>query len=256
VAFQELPTPGKPKPFGQLLVESVRLYRSAFLPMVAVAALGILLSIGLETMWTASSLTAALAWSLVTQIPIFIAEASLIVLAGQVRQQQLPSIPIALAVSFGLAPKYVTGSLLINLAGTGSLVLTSLPPAVFVGIAVGLFLTARWALFGPLVVVEHLRVTDALRASWNLVKGRTFRTLGMVLVLQVAILSGTLLALGVAGANSPLGLQVLLRTAGQAIATPLAVIFVLLLYEDYRRLERERDRERTGDAPELPLAPQ
>jgi hypothetical protein len=46
----------------------------------------------------------------------------------------------------------------------------------------GLFLAARWSLVTPVVVLEKLGATDALRRSWELVRGHTWTVLGVVLV--------------------------------------------------------------------------
>ena len=46
----------------------------------------------------------------------------------------------------------------------------------------GLFLAARWSLVTPVVVLEKLGATDALRRSWELVRGQTWTVLGVVLL--------------------------------------------------------------------------
>jgi len=46
----------------------------------------------------------------------------------------------------------------------------------------GLFLLTRWIVVTPVVVLEEKRATDALRRSWELVRGHGLRAFGVILV--------------------------------------------------------------------------
>jgi hypothetical protein len=46
----------------------------------------------------------------------------------------------------------------------------------------GLFLLTRWVLVTPVVVLEGLRATDALRRSWQLVRGHSWTAFGVIVI--------------------------------------------------------------------------
>jgi hypothetical protein len=46
----------------------------------------------------------------------------------------------------------------------------------------GLLLLTRWVLVTPVVVLERLRAREALRRSWNLVKGQSWTVFGVIVV--------------------------------------------------------------------------
>lgn len=52
----------------------------------------------------------------------------------------------------------------------------------------GLFLLTRWVLVTPVVVLERLGATDALRRSWQLVRGNGWTVFGVILVTLVLAL--------------------------------------------------------------------
>ena len=143
------------------------------MPFVATAAIGGLISSTMSFTWVPSGLLAVLLWALIVQIPLFVAEAALIVMALQVQKGQPPGVSTAYLSAFAVASQYVAGSLLI-----GAVLL--LGGLSIIGIVAGLFLFARWGLFGPIVVMEQQSMGDALRASWRLVKGRTHAPHGHV----------------------------------------------------------------------------
>ena len=254
MAFQQLPPPDQPKPFAELLTESARLYRQAFVPFAAAAAIGSLLAAFIAVLAPASDVAnlTLLLWILAAQAPTFLAEAAVTVLALRVKDQLPAEIAGAFVVAFTMAPWYVGGkSLIWALLFIPFLII---PLGAFVLIPLSLFLLARWGLFGPLVVAEHRSIIDALRTSWNLVKGRTWLTLGRLLVLQVGVVLITLLADGIA-ATGPLGARIVLPALAQAVTLPFVTIFVLLLYEDYRRLATMRLTEPPNSPPQtLPPA--
>ena len=238
MASEQLPFPGEPHPFPLVLGDALQLYRQAFVPFIAVAAIGGLISSTMSFAYVPSELPPVLLWALIVQMPLFVAEAALIVLALQVQKGQPPGITGAYLSAFAVAPQYVAGSLLI----AAGLLLGGLS---IVGIVAGLFFFARWGLFGPIVVVEQQAMGEALRASWRLVKGRTMRTMVMLLVVQLVIPAVSFLVQSVVSNSAPLGARIAFSTLGQAVALPLVPLFALLLYQDYLRL-------RSSDHPEAP----
>ncbi len=238
MASEQFPLPDEPNPFSQVLGDTLQLYRQAFAPFVAIAAIAGLISSTMSFTYTPSGLFEVLLWALIVQIPLFVAEAALIVLALQVQQGQSPNIATAYLSAFTVAAQYVAGSLLI-----GAVLL--LGGISIVGIVAGLFLFARWGLFGPIVVMEQQSMGVALRASWRLVKGRTMRTMVMLLVVQLVLPAVSFLMQSVVGNAAPLGARIVFSTLGQAVALPLVPLFALLLYQDYLRLQ-------SSDQPEEP----
>lgn len=227
---QRPPEETTPKPFDHLLADSIRLYKSAFWPMVAVAAVGGLIANSLGVLLDTSNVAAVLTWTLITRVPTFVAEAVLIGLAWRVLQDEPPDVPATLGTIVPLAPQYVVGSLIIGAA----LLLSAL---TIVGIVIGLFLLARWGLFGPIMVLEQRSMTESMRRSWHLVEGRTLRTVGMLVGVQLILFIVTLAAQLLVGSDGPALARVVLATIGQALALPVIAIFVLYLYIDYLRLE-------------------
>lgn len=59
----------------------------------------------------------------------------------------------------------------------------------------GLFLLTRWILFAPVVVLERLPATDALRRSWNLVRGHGWTVFAVILLTLILSAVGQALAL-------------------------------------------------------------
>ena len=230
MSFQQPPSPDQPKSFDLLLRQSFDLYRRAWLPLITIAAVGSLTTNLLLAFLTPSTILVALTWIVVAQVPTFIAEAALISMVWRVERDQPAEIASALSVAFGLGPRYVAGRILV-------VVILSVGITTIVGIPIALFLFARWGLFGPAVVVEQRSTIESLRVSWNMVTNRTFRTLGMLIVMQLAVFAVSFTVQTLAGATS-LGAQVLLATVSQAAVIPLATTFTLLLYEDYVRLDR------------------
>jgi hypothetical protein len=118
--------------------------------------------------------------------------------------------------------------------------------AVFVG--------TRLALASAALVLERLRVAEAMRRSWRLVRGDTWRVLGIIVVTQllIAVFSGVvsfpfsmgagfLSAQGAGSAAVAAGMAVLLAV-GQTLAAMLTYPFTAgvygLLYAD-RRMRAE-----------------
>ncbi|MBA2461160.1 MAG: glycerophosphoryl diester phosphodiesterase membrane domain-containing protein [Actinobacteria bacterium] len=61
----------------------------------------------------------------------------------------------------------------------------------------GLFLLTRWVLVTPAVVLERLGPTDALRRSWDLVKGHGWTAFGVIVVTIILAAAAQFLFIGV-----------------------------------------------------------
>ncbi len=61
----------------------------------------------------------------------------------------------------------------------------------------GLFLLTRWVLVTPVVVLERLGATDALRRSWHLVKGHGWTVFGVIVVTVLLALVAQVLFISV-----------------------------------------------------------
>lgn len=114
------------------------------------------------------------------------------------------------------------------------------------GVGVAIFLGTRFLLAPPAVVLEGLRGREALRRSWALVRGRTWRVLGTLLVALVILFAVLLVLLAVALAaflfrdltEGLVRVVVLLVTAATAVGFtvvgPFVNVVIVLLYLDGR----------------------
>ncbi len=154
---------------------------------------------------------------------------------------------INLAASFAVI---VFGSILASFA------MTIRPAGLFIGLivivaafAVLLFITVRWSLLVPVVVIEHRGPLDALGRSWRLVAGTSWRVLGYVIAfgvllfvlgLAVAFLLSLVVTAVLIALQSPVSVESLdpLVSLGSAIVIalllPIQAIGFLLLYLDIR----------------------
>lgn len=118
--------------------------------------------------------------------------------------------------------------LLVGLAVVGGFILLVVPAFIF--------LTRFWVSV-PALVIEDRRGREALRRSWNLVRGRSWPVFGTIIVVGIgtSILSGLLTEL--------FGDSVLAQAAGSAIAsivtTPYLALVSVLIYLDVR-VRKER----------------
>jgi membrane-anchored glycerophosphoryl diester phosphodiesterase (GDPDase) len=144
---------------------------------------------------------------------------------------------------------------------------------VFVAtIAALLFVSVRWALTIPAIVVEGSGAMDALRRSWHLVSGSSWRVLGYVIAFSFVV--------GVIGALRTLPLVIFsIATSAQSgsfvpnptvtlviafittlvgtVLAPLVSIAMLLLYFDlrFRAGEQIPQPGRPSSATEMPPGP-
>ena len=124
-------------------------------------------------------------------------------------------------------------SFLTAVLALGGLILCILP---------GLYLWIVWSVAAPVLLLEDLRGWQAMKRSRQLVKGRFWATVGVLLL--VAILTGIvqgvfvgILAgvIGVSGNDVALALaDAIGQTASSALTTPLSAAVVTVLYFDLR----------------------
>ncbi|MGH2943908.1 MAG: glycerophosphoryl diester phosphodiesterase membrane domain-containing protein [Solirubrobacteraceae bacterium] len=130
-----------------------------------------------------------------------------------------------------------------------SLLLLTLLYALGVGfgtllfIAPGVWLYVAWAFAIPALLVEGLRGRAALKRSFELVKGRWWRTFGVIVVgyilamLVSTVVQGAFLIGVVVGAENDalvLVLATLASIAGLAVSTPFQAALLAVLYFDLR----------------------
>lgn len=134
------------------------------------------------------------------------------------------------SLRFGLARFWsiILVGVLVGLAVIGGFILLIVPGFIF--------LTRFWVSV-PALVIEDRRGREALRRSWNLIKGRSWPVFGTIIVVGIgtSILSGLLTQL--------FGDSVLAQAIGGAIAsiitTPYLALVSVLIYLD-ARVRKER----------------
>ena len=145
---------------------------------------------------------------------------------------------VAVALPFTLAGGAVRGTN--PAAGTGLIVL---------GVVLGAYPAVRWLLAPLVAAAEGTGGAGALARSWHLVRGRWWRTLGVVLVgviivlgvglLVSAIFVGVVIRAGLTPAT--LGLLTVLGTAASILALPFLGLLLVHLYLDARARESLRN---------------
>jgi hypothetical protein len=135
----------------------------------------------------------------------------------------------------------------------GSVLLVSFLVAVTVVIGFVLLIIPGFLFLGmfavsvPVVVVEGARGTDAMRRSWELVKGHFWHVLGVVVV--TAIITGLVSSLiGAIGGRTIVGL--IFDLIARIITAPFTALVTVLLYLDVRAraemLTKSRLRQELG----------
>jgi hypothetical protein len=114
-------------------------------------------------------------------------------------------------------------SLLVGLAVAIGFLLLIIPGIIFL---------VMFSVAVPALVVEGVRGTDAMRRSWNLVKGHFWHVFGVIVVAAIltGIVSGILGAIG--GSNSVL--RLIFGTIAQVLVAPFSALIAVLLYLDVR----------------------
>ena len=228
------PRPGgrAPKGIDALLEETSRTYRAAFKPAVLAAGAGALLAHSLVQIIPPTGNIAGVAWLALLTAILVSSQVVVISLVLLVRDGQPVNTDAATAAALRFVPRYfgVVFGLALVTFGLAATVLGT-PLAIFL-----IVLSARFALFGPAMVMEDLSIADALRRSWRLAQDRWCRTFGAVVAAGLPLAFAAFLW-ALSSGNALLSLA--LGTAAWALAVPFTAIFTLFLFEDYRGLETQ-----------------
>jgi hypothetical protein len=122
---------------------------------------------------------------------------------------------LGLALLIGLVTVLAVGVLLLPgiltlVAGSNDAGAVLLIAGVAGAIVVLFLLLTRWSLAAPALMLENASVTTAMRRSWRIVRGSTWRVFGILL------LAGIIVNIGQAVITVPVGLLAALPAAGQA----------------------------------------
>jgi hypothetical protein len=147
---------------------------------------------------------------------------------------------ICLALVLGIVLAVL--SVALGRGGGGVYALLTIVAIVAAAVVVGVVAT-RLALAVQALVLERARATDAFRRSWNLVRGSTWRTFGILLLagIVVGVLGGLLSPIFLPGvmqgvmSGSPGAYLLVALAAGiaQIILGPLIPTLLTVLYFDY-----------------------
>ena len=229
---QRRPGGRAPKGIDALLEETSRTYRAAFKPVVLAAGAGALLAHSLVQIIPPTGNIAGLAWLALLTAILVSSQVVIISLVLLVRDGQPVNTDAATAAALRFVPRYfgVVFGLTLVIFGLAATVLGT-PLAIFL-----IVLSARFALFGPAMVMEDLSIADALRRSWRLAQDRWCRTFGAVVAAGLPLAFAAFLW-ALSSGNALLSLA--LGTAAWSLAVPFTAIFTLFLFEDYRGLETQ-----------------
>ncbi len=114
-------------------------------------------------------------------------------------------------------------AVLIGLGVLGGLILLIIPGIIFL---------VLWSVSIPAVVVEGKRGTEAMRRSWQLVRGHFWFVLGVVVVAAIITSVVSSIFSAIAGESDILAL--ILNTVGQIITAPFSALVTVVLYLDLR----------------------
>ena len=229
---QRRPGGHAPKGIDALLEETSRTYRAAYKPVVLAAGAGALLAHSLVLIIPPAGNIPGLAWlALLTAILVSsqVVVISLVLLA---RDNQPVNTDTATTAALRFVPRYFGVVFLLAFASFGlAATVLGTPLAIFL-----IVLSARFALFGPAMVMEELSLADALRRSWRLAQNRWCRTFGAVVAAGLPLAFASFLW-AVSSGSALVSLA--LGTVAWAVAVPFTAIFTLFLFEDYRSLETQ-----------------
>lgn len=135
----------------------------------------------------------------------------------------------AIASLVVLGPRFFVMGLAVGFV-TGLLLLLDLP-----GLVVIAYLGVRISLAGPAVVLEDHPVGQAFVRSWQLIRGRWWRTFGVQVVVAMFTILLSLIVTGFSPSSSPSTGEAIAISIAQGVAAPLFVAVEVLLFEDYRR---------------------
>jgi len=121
----------------------------------------------------------------------------------------------------------------------GSLILVGIVAGIAIGIGLvlivvpGLILITIWAVFAPVIVLEHPPGLGALGRSRELVRGNGWQVFGVIFVLVFGVEIVALLIEGIA-ASAGFGVGIVVRVIVQILAAPLAALAASVLYFELR----------------------
>ena len=240
---QRRPGGRAPKGIDALLEETSRTYRAALKPAVLAAGAGALLAHSLVQIIPPTGNILGLVWLAVLTAILVSSQVVVISLVLLVRDNEPVNTDVATAAALRFVPRYfgVVFGLALVIFGLAATVVGT-PLAIFL-----IVVSARFALFGPAMVVEELSIADALRRSWRLTQNRWWRTFGAVVAAGLPLAFASFL--WAVSSGSPL-VNLALGTAAWALAVPFTAIFTLFLFEHYRDLEtRPEDYDIFGPRP-------
>ncbi len=141
------------------------------------------------------------------------------------------------------------------LAGAVLLITVVVAPLTisFFLIPIGVWILVRWSLTAQAVALEGLRARAALGRSWKLVRGRWWRTAGLVIgVTTVAVVIGPLVgALALLGTGAAFWVANLISATIYVFAFPFVAVLTTYIYYDLRvRKDIEPDYTTTPLPPE------
>lgn len=121
----------------------------------------------------------------------------------------------------------------------GSLILVGIIAGLAIGIGLvlivvpGLILITIWAVFAPVIVLEHPPGLGALGRSRELVRGNGWQVFAVVFVLVIGVEIVALVIEGIAS-SAGLGVGIVVRVVVQILAAPLAALAASVLYFELR----------------------
>jgi hypothetical protein len=147
-----------------------------------------------------------------------------------------------LLFTVGLGILVVTSGLLVGavfaFGAAGAALLVVLVPAAIV---LAVFVYTRWLFAAPIVMLERVGAVAALRRSWQLVRGSTWRVFGITILVGIitgilGAIVGALLSVATQAGddNVRLILNQLAALVVAVVIQPISFIVVVLLYYDLR----------------------
>ena len=227
------PVPDSPPPVVQMLAATAGIYRRALPSLLIVGGTSSLVSNLLLTAWAPTGFQVFLLWLMVALVPTAVGAAAAMYIGRQVMRGNAPPVLAAYIHGIRYALPFVSGTLFIIF------IFILLAPTL-IGIPIAFFLAARLCLFGPMVLFDNLSLVAAARWSWLLV---TNRTTNAVVLLFITALAGFLIMLvmqEIAGILDSTVVAFLLGSAALGAIYPFLAVLVLVMYDEYRRLDDEQ----------------
>ncbi|MDA0798488.1 MAG: hypothetical protein O2826_01575 [Chloroflexi bacterium] len=217
---------------SELYEEATDLYRRAFFPLASTAG-GIALVINGLLFLNPDPLVLNVAW--VTLVNFFaaatISAALILPMVIELRATGTTS-PVTRITGLRNHGKHVVLATIPLALVNGLLVFTIL------GIALAIFISARFGLLAAAAVVEDQDVTDSLARSWELTQGLLLRTSGVLLGAIAPFVAATV---ALAWLDLSYRVTFVAITVAEGLVIPFVLVVILLLFEDYRTLESEPD---------------